>query len=60
MKLVAEEYGRNDIEGIQRYITTALALLCISGTVALVVVLVFKTQIIALLLIHASRIFRKI
>lgn len=34
MKLVAEEYGRGDIEGIQRYVTTALALLCLSGTVA--------------------------
>lgn len=48
IKLVAEEYGRNDIKGIQRYITTALAMLCISGIVVLLVILVFKTQIIAL------------
>ena len=44
-KLVAEEYGRNDIKGIQCYITTALAMLCISGAVILTVILVFKTQI---------------
>lgn len=48
MKLVAEDYGRNDIRGIQHYITTALAMLCISGTVALVVILLLKTQIVAL------------
>src|SRR4030042_1593779 len=33
MKLVAEEHGRNDIEGIQHYVTTAWVLLCLSGTV---------------------------
>jgi len=47
MKLVAEEHGRDDIEGIQQYVTTALALLCISGGLTLIVILVFKTQIIA-------------
>lgn len=47
MKLVAEEHGRGDIEGIQRYVTTALALLCLSGSLVLIAVLVFKTQIIA-------------
>ena len=47
MKLVAEEYGRGDTEGIQRYVTTALALLCLSGSLVLIVILVFKTQIIA-------------
>lgn len=47
MKLVAEEHGRGDIEGIQRYVTTALALLCLSGVVALIVILVLKSQIIA-------------
>ncbi len=46
MKLVAEEHGRGDIEGIQRYVTTALALLCLSGGLILIAVLVFKTQII--------------
>jgi len=45
MKLVAEEYGRGDIEGIQHYVTTALALLCVSGTVVLIVILALKNQI---------------
>ena len=47
MKLVAEEHGRDDIKGIQQYVTTALALLCLSGTVVLVVILLLKNQIIA-------------
>jgi len=46
MKLVAEDYGRDDIEGIGRYVTTAFALLCLSGAVALVVILALKEQII--------------
>jgi len=48
MKLVAEDYGRNDIKGIQRYVTTALAILSVSGIIVLSVILAFKTQIIAL------------
>lgn len=47
MKLVAEEYGRGDIKGIQRYVTTALALLCLSGSFILMGVLLFKVQIIS-------------
>ena len=47
VKLVAEEHGRNDIKGVQRYITTALAMLCISGTVVLLVILALKNQITA-------------
>jgi len=47
VKLVAEEYGRGDIKGIQQYVTTALLLLCVSGTVALIVILALKTQIVA-------------
>ena len=46
MKLVAEEYGRGNIEAVRRYITTAMALLCISGTIVLIILLVFKTHII--------------
>ena len=46
MKLVAEEHGRGDIDGIQRHVATALALLCLSGSLVLIAVLVFKTQII--------------
>lgn len=48
IKFVAEEYGRNNIKGVQCYITTALAMLCISGGVVLFVILFFKTQIIGL------------
>jgi Na+-driven multidrug efflux pump len=47
-KLVAEEYCRENIEGIQKYVTTALALLCSSGTIVLIVILIFKSQIISL------------
>lgn len=46
MKLVAEEYGRGDVKGIQHYVTTALALLCVSGIVALIVILALKNQIV--------------
>jgi len=48
MKLVAEEYSRNNIAGIQQYVTMTLALLCLSGTVVLIVLLAFKSQIISL------------
>jgi len=47
MKLVAEEYGRDDIKGIQQYVTTALALLCLSGSLILIVVLLFKSPIVS-------------
>ena len=46
MKLVAEAYGCRDTKSIQKYVTTSLALLFISGTVALIVILIFKNQII--------------
>jgi O-antigen/teichoic acid export membrane protein len=46
MKLVAEEYGRGDIKAVQQYVTTALALLCLSGIAALVIILILKTQIV--------------
>jgi O-antigen/teichoic acid export membrane protein len=48
MKLVAEEHGRHDIPGIQRYVTTALALLGASGVLVLTVILLFRRQIIGL------------
>ena len=44
MKLVAEERGRGDVVGIQRYVTSALALLCLSGTVVLVIILALKNR----------------
>lgn len=48
MKLVAEEHGRQNTLGIQQYVTTALVLLCISGTLVLVTILAFRRQIIGL------------
>jgi O-antigen/teichoic acid export membrane protein len=47
-KLVAEDHGRGDINGVEHYATTALALLCVSGIVALVLILTFRSQIVAL------------
>ncbi len=47
MKLVAEEHGRKDIESIQQYVTSVLVLLCLCGTVALIVILALKYHIIA-------------
>lgn len=48
MKIVAEESGRRNLEGIQRYVATALVILVVSGTISLVVILALKTQIVAL------------
>lgn len=45
MKLVAEEYGRGNIEAIQQYVTTAIAILMAAGAAALIVILAFRTQI---------------
>ena len=46
IKLVAEGYGRGDIEDIQRYVTTALAMLCLIGAVILVIILVLRDPIV--------------
>jgi len=48
MKLVAEEYGRGNIEGVQGYITAAVAILGATGLVVIIGLLVFRTQIVAL------------
>ena len=45
MKLVAEEYGRDNIEAIQQYVMTAIAILTGAGTAILIVILAFKAQI---------------
>jgi len=45
MKLVAEEYGRGNIEAIQQYVTTAIAILTTAAAAALIVILTFRTQI---------------
>ena len=47
MKLVAEEYGRENTEGIQSYLTTALGILLVTGSLALVLILLFQNQIIS-------------
>ena len=46
MKLVAEEYGRKDIKGIQQYIITALAMICLSGFAVLVALLLLEKPIV--------------
>jgi len=48
MKLVAEEHGRNNIDGIQKYLMTAISILLISGSIALAIILIFKSQIVGL------------
>ncbi len=48
MKLVSEEYGKKNIDSVQKYVTTALILLCVTGTIALIIILIFKNQIISL------------
>ena len=47
MKLVAEEHGRGNILGVQRYITTAIALLLVSGMTILAILLIFRNPIVA-------------
>jgi O-antigen/teichoic acid export membrane protein len=46
-RLVAEDYGRGDREGIQHYVATALALLCLSGVLMLLVLLLCRGRIVA-------------
>jgi len=48
MKLVAEEYGRNDLDAVQQYVSSAVALLLVSGIVVLVLIRVLREPIIAL------------
>lgn len=46
-KLVAEEHGRGDVEGIQKYVSMALTVLSVCGIVVMLAILGFKDQIIA-------------
>jgi O-antigen/teichoic acid export membrane protein len=48
MKLVAEEHGQRNTDGIQNYANTALFVTISSGTIALLIILYFKTSIIGL------------
>jgi O-antigen/teichoic acid export membrane protein len=45
MKLVAEEYGRNDLKAIEQYMTTAIVVLAASGAAILAIVILFKRPI---------------
>ncbi len=47
MKLVAEEHGRGNMEGIQQYVANAIAILIMSGTLGLILILAFRVQIVA-------------
>jgi O-antigen/teichoic acid export membrane protein len=48
MKLVAEEYGRGDVEGMQQYISSAVALLVLSGVLVLTFILLLQQPILTL------------
>jgi O-antigen/teichoic acid export membrane protein len=48
MKYVAEEHGRNNMSGIQGYMTTAVLALCGTGTLALLIVLFFRQPVMKL------------
>jgi len=47
MKLVAEEHGRGNTKGIQSYVTTSLGILLVTGSLALILILLFQNQIIS-------------
>ncbi len=47
-KLVAEELGNNNVQGIQSYVAMALAILTLSGGLGLVLILCFQAGIISL------------
>ena len=48
MKLVAEEYGRGDLEAAQEYLLSAIVILATSGTIVFALIVLFKGQIVAL------------
>jgi O-antigen/teichoic acid export membrane protein len=47
MKLVAEEHGRENVQGIRSYVVMAWTVLAITGSVVLAIILIFKSQIVA-------------
>jgi len=47
MKLVAEEHGRQNLQGIRSYVTMAWSVLTVTGSTILLVILLFKSQIVA-------------
>ena len=48
MKLVAEEYGRNNPKTVQQYVTSAIAILVFSGVVILSFIIAYRIKIVAL------------
>jgi O-antigen/teichoic acid export membrane protein len=52
VKLVAEEHGRGNSLGIQRYVSTALVLLCAGGVLVLILLLILRRPVIALFALH--------
>lgn len=44
-KLVAEEHGQGNIEGVQQYVMTAIVILIVAGALILILILTFKAQI---------------
>jgi O-antigen/teichoic acid export membrane protein len=49
VKLVAEEYGRNNYRKIQQYVASGLVFLCATGILMVIFILIFKGTIIAYL-----------
>ena len=49
MKLVAEEYGRDDLRAVQEYMTSAIVILAVSGAVVFALIVLFNGQIVNLL-----------
>ena len=47
IKLIAEEHGRGDNLGVQRYMSTALAMLFLSGAIVLTILLIFRNPIVS-------------
>lgn len=47
-KLVAEEYGRKNLEAVQQYITSAVAILVVSGAGVVALILLLRTPIVSL------------
>ncbi len=48
MKLVAEEYGRNNLVAVQQYVGSAIVILIFSGIIPLISIIVFRSSIISL------------
>ena len=48
MKLVAEEYGRHDLEAVQQYITSGIAMMVVSGALVLCLILFLRTPIVTM------------